>query len=183
MLEFNFHPFPSLETNRLLLREITMDDMEDMFTLRKNMDVLRYLDRHPQQTIAEAQELIKKIIDGVEKNETIGWALCLKENPALIGTVSFHNTYRDHHRAEIGYMIHPDYWRQGFVNEAVVRAIDYGFNIMKLHSIEANVNPNNAGSIALLKKHGFVREAYFKENYFFDGKYLDSEIYSLINHS
>jgi ribosomal-protein-alanine N-acetyltransferase len=53
---------------------------------------------------------------------------------------------------------------------------------MKLHSVEANVNPGNIASASLLKKHGFVKEAYFKENYFFNGNFHDSEIYSLLAH-
>jgi ribosomal-protein-alanine N-acetyltransferase len=58
--------------------------------------------------------------------------------------------------------------------------LDYGFNIMNLHSVEANVNPDNLASIKLLANNGFKREAYFKENYFYNGKFLDTMIYSLL---
>jgi ribosomal-protein-alanine N-acetyltransferase len=52
---------------------------------------------------------------------------------------------------------------------------------MKLHSVEANVNPANNSSIKLLKKNKFVKEAHYKENYFYDGKFLDSAVYSLLS--
>ncbi|MBP6649301.1 MAG: GNAT family N-acetyltransferase, partial [Bacteroidia bacterium] len=76
--------------------------------------------------------------------------------------------------------LHPDYQKQGIMAEALLKVLDYGFKTMKLHSVEANVNPENAGSINLLEKSGFVREAYFRENYYYDGKFLDSAIYSLL---
>jgi ribosomal-protein-alanine N-acetyltransferase len=67
------------------------------------------------------------------------------------------------------------------MQEALLKVINYGFKVINLHSIEANVNPGNAASIKLLEKNKFVREAYFKENYFYNGKFLDTVIYSLLN--
>lgn len=89
---------------------------------------------------------------------------------------------KEHYRAEIGYSLLPDYWSKGYMAEAARCAIDYGFSMLNFHSIEANVNPNNAASIRLLEKMNFVREAYFRENFYYDGKFLDSAIYSLLNH-
>jgi ribosomal-protein-alanine N-acetyltransferase len=66
------------------------------------------------------------------------------------------------------------------MREAVSEVIKYGFTVMRLHSIEANVNPDNKASIKLLEKNCFAREAYFKENYFYNGKFLDTVIYSLL---
>ncbi len=66
------------------------------------------------------------------------------------------------------------------MQEAILTILDYGFKIMKLHSVEANVNPNNAASIKLLERNNFIREAYHKENYYYNGKFLDSAIYSLL---
>ena len=65
----------------------------------------------------------------------------------------------------------------------MVAVLNYGFTVMELHSVEANVNPDNAASISLLEKNHFIREACFKENYYFDGRFLDSAIYSLLSHS
>ena len=88
---------------------------------------------------------------------------------------------KEHYRAEIGYLLHPDYQQKGIMDEALKAVIKYGFETMQLHSIEANVNPANAASMKLLEKNGFVKEAYFKENYFYNGQFLDSVIYSLLN--
>ena len=180
ILELNFSPFPLIETERLTLRAITMEDAADLFELRKDADVMRYLDRDPHRTLEDSKEMIQKIVDGTKNNETIGWGISFKNETQLIGTISYHRIEKEHYRAEIGYILHPKHWRKGIINEAMRAVIRYGFETMKLHSIEANVNPDNIASTNLLKKHGFVREAYFKENYFFNGKFIDTEIYSLL---
>ena len=66
------------------------------------------------------------------------------------------------------------------MQEPITVVLEYGFNVMKLHSVEALVNPNNIASIRLLEKNGFIREAYFKENYFYNGRFLDTAVYSLL---
>lgn len=74
----------------------------------------------------------------------------------------------------------PEFWGNGFMHESLIKVIDFGFNKLSLHSIEANVNPANVSSITLLEKLKFKREAYFKEDYLFNGKFLDTSIYSLL---
>ena len=66
------------------------------------------------------------------------------------------------------------------MDEALKAVLHYGFYTMKLHSVEANIDPENATSKKLLERNGFIREAYYKENYFFEGKFIDSAIYSLL---
>lgn len=87
----------------------------------------------------------------------------------------------EHYRAEIGYMLLPEYHRKGIASEAVKEVVKYGFDVMKLHSIEAVLDPENHGSAKVLEKNGFVKEAHFKENGFFEGRFLDTVIYSILN--
>lgn len=181
MLELNFLPFPTLETEGLILRKVTMADSQDVLTLRGDIDAMRYIGKPISTTFDEARDLITRIQDGLENNTAIGWAISLKNNPQLIGTIGFHQIDKHHHRAEIGYMLLPKFWNKGLMSEAITKVIDYGFNTMKLHSIQANIDPNNKVSAAILKKFNFVSEAYFKENFFFNGKFMDSEIVSLLN--
>jgi ribosomal-protein-alanine N-acetyltransferase len=91
------------------------------------------------------------------------------------------NIEKENHRAEIGYALHPAHQGQGLMQEAMTKVLDYGFTQLKLHSVEANVNPDNLTSIKLLEKNNFVREGYFKESFYYNGKYLDAAIYSLLN--
>ncbi|MEO5643244.1 MAG: GNAT family N-acetyltransferase [Bacteroidia bacterium] len=181
MLEFNFSPFPVIQTERLTLREITRDDATAFFELRSHPEVIKYLDRFPPKDIEEIHAFLERIFSGISSNQSIAWAISLKGKNEMIGTVSFHATQPEHHRAEIGYQLFADYWRKGIMSEAVKAAIDYGFNTMKLHSIEAQTSPENEASIGLLKKMGFVQEAYYKENFYFDGKFHDTPVFSLLN--
>jgi ribosomal-protein-alanine N-acetyltransferase len=180
MQNLSFTPFPFIKTQRLLLRQIKHSDLNEIFFLRSEERVLKYLDRPMAKTTADAYEFIQKAIDSEKNNEGITWAITLKNEDKLIGTIGFWRIQKEHYRAEVGYILHPDYWGKGLMQEALSEVIKYGFSIMKLHSIEANVNPENTASIKLLEGNGFKREAYYKDNYFFNGKFIDTAIYSLI---
>ncbi|MFT3908469.1 MAG: GNAT family protein [Ferruginibacter sp.] len=182
MLSIDFSPFPVLETSRLLLRCITLEDAPQLFLLRSDPKIMEWLDREPFKTIDEATAFIQeKVLNSIEKNDGILWVIELKEQPGkLIGTTGFWRLDKEHYRAEIGYMLHSDYWQKGIMKEAVNISIDWAFTKTEIHSIEANINPGNGPSEALLKSVGFVQEAYFKENYYFNGAFKDSVIYSLV---
>ena len=108
------------------------------------------------------------------------WALTLKNDPKLIGTICFWNIKKEDFRAETGFVILNEYQGRGLMQEALTAVLEYGFKIMKLHSIEAVISPKNIASTKLIEKCGFVKEAHFKENYFFDGRFSDTVVYSLV---
>jgi ribosomal-protein-alanine N-acetyltransferase len=180
MIEINFHPFPVLHTERLTLREITDNDTMDMWQLRSNEVVMKYIDRPPAKTESEALQHIRSITTALEKNEGISWGIGFKNDRKLIGAIGFWRMQKEHYRAEIGYMLHPDHHRQGIMQEAMEAVLGYGFDTMQLHSVEANINPLNIASAKILEKNKFQLEAHFRENYFYDGAFLDSHIYSLL---
>ena len=180
MLQFNFKPFPILETDRLIMREFHKKDATALFLLRSNKQAMQFIDKPLAASLDEMKPFIKMVNKKTKNNETISWAITLKPSNELIGTISFHRTEPENHRAEIGYMIMPEHWKKGILSEALPVVINYGFTKMKLHSIEANINPNNSISRKLLEKFKFKKEAYFKENYFYNGKFLDTEILSLL---
>jgi ribosomal-protein-alanine N-acetyltransferase len=183
MLNLNFTPFPVIHTERLVLREITDEDLPEVFFQRSDPQMMKYVDRAPARSLEDAAEFLGRLKAALLANEGITWGITLKDEPKLIGNIGIWRIEKEHHRAEIGYALHPGHQSKGYASEALKAILHYGFHTMKLHSMEANVNPDNAASIKLLERNNFIREAYFKENYFFDGKYLDSAIYSLLNHS
>lgn len=184
MLQLQFDPFPQLETDRLVLRNLTLADAPELFYLRSNKEVMRYIDREPQKTVEETEIFINLLLDTQQKNEAVLWVIALKENPAvMIGNIGYWRMAKEHYRAEIGYMLHHDFWQKGIMKEVIKPVIEYGFTSMMLHSIEANINPANAASQVLLEHTGFVREGYFKENYFFNGVFSDSAVYSLLSNT
>ena len=180
MLELNFEPFPVLITNRLFLRQMLRQDAEDLFVLRSDPRVMKYIDRPMARSIDDTLELVKKNEDALAKNEGVNWAITLKENSRLIGTIGFWRIMPEQHRAEIGYAMMPEYHGKGIMQEALSAVLNYGFNAMQIHSVEANINPANEASKKFLEKNKFIQEAYFRENFYYNGQFLDSAIFSLL---
>ena len=175
-----FIDFPKLETKRLYLMEFVKSDAEELFKMRSDDRVLKYLDRDPHKTVEESELMIEKMIYNYTSKAGINWIIRKKDTLDVIGYIGYWRLIRGNLRAEIGYAMKPEYWGNGYMQEVLTKVIEFGFNQFCLHSIEGNVNPNNLSSIKLLEKFGFKREAYFKEDYFYNGKFLDSAIYSLL---
>lgn len=181
MLVLNFDPFPVLETERLVLRKFTPEDAADVYNLRSNEEAMKYIGKSLLRSVEEAEKLIAFYLKNITENANITWGISLKVGGnGLIGTIGYHTIDKDHYRAEIGYMIHPDLWGRGYMDEAISALLQCGFNDLGFHSIEAKVNPENEKSCKILLKHGFVKEAHFKENFCFQGKFQDTAIYSLV---
>ena len=143
---------------------------------------MRYIGKPVLKSISEAEELIKNYQEVISAKNGITWGITLKsENTGLIGSIGFHRLEKQNYRAEIGYMLHPDQWKKGFMFEAIEKVLAYGFDELGLHSVEARINPENRNSAHILVKNGFVKEGYFKESFCFAGVFYDSEVYSLVN--
>jgi [ribosomal protein S5]-alanine N-acetyltransferase len=181
MLNISFAEFPNLSTDRLLLRQIDPQDADAIFALRTNEEVMRYIHRPRPASLVDVLELIQQIHNNFTSNQGISWGICAREGEAYIGTIGLWRIDKPNHRAEIGYLLNPLSQGKGLMHEAIRAVTQYGFRELNLHSIEANVHPLNTASRRLLEKSGFVQEAHFRENYFFEGSFLDSIVYSLLN--
>lgn len=181
MLKVDFNPFPEIRTERLLLRRLKKEDVGQIFEMRSNEHVMKFIGKNLVTSIDEAMDFYNLVNNCLDNNEGVTWAITLIEFPErMIGTIGFWHLILENYRAEIGYMFLPDYWKKGLGKEALLKIIGYGFNEMKLHSIEARINPQNIASALLLKNTGFVKEAYFKEDFYFNGAFDDTEVYSLL---
>ena len=180
MLEINFHPFKNLETERLLLRRVAATDVNEILELRSNPETMKFIPRPLVTNKEEALEHFRLIDDKIEKNEGINWAITLKGTTKLIGIIGHYRLQPENHRCEIGYMILPQYNGEGIVTEAIKVVLQYGFEDLNMHSIEAVIDPENYASERVLQKNGFVKEAHFLENELYEGKFCDTVIYSLL---
>ncbi|MFH7011409.1 GNAT family N-acetyltransferase [Flavobacterium sp. FlaQc-52] len=181
MLEFNFTPFPVIETERLVLRRINNDDANEVFELRSNPETMKFIPRPLVKDTEDALEHIAMMEDKIVTNVGINWGITLKDSSKLLGIIGYYRLQPENYRAEIGYMLAPEYHGKGIIPEAVNRLIRYGFDDLKLHSIEAIIDPENFASEKVLHKCGFVKEAHLKEAEFYDGRFLDKVIYSLLD--
>ena len=105
--------FQSLSSKRLILRKPAVDDAREVFDLRSNEQVNQYLDRQVPTSIEDAVTFIEKILAVINKNQGCYWAICLKENPRLVGTICYFDFSSDQTAAEIGYELHPFYQHKG----------------------------------------------------------------------
>lgn len=181
MLQVSFNPFPILKSERLLLRPVTPADVEEVFAIRSDPETMKYIPRPLAKTKQDALDHIEMVSKGVEENEFINWGITLKGDDKLIGMICLLRMQLNNFRTEIGYILHPYFHGQGIMSEALPVIIDYAFNILNFHSLEAVIDPRNTASEKLLLKYQFVKEAHLKENEFYDGEFLDTVIYTKLN--
>lgn len=157
MIDVNFIPFPLLETERFSLRPLYMEDDKDLFTLRSDKSVNQYIGRTPPQSIEEVREFINKILDNIQKGYSILWAVCPKGSDRLSGTICLWNIVPDEAKAEIGYELLPEHWGKGIMQEVIPVVLQFGFEKMRLETIDAVLDEQNVKSVRLTEKFGFVK--------------------------
>ena len=180
MLQFNFAPFPVLETENLILRQISSNDDDEVFALRSNPETMKFIPRPLAETIEDAQKFITDCNASIEKNDLINWAITSKKEDKLIGMIGFFRMQPENFRGEVGYILNPNFHGKGIMKEALDKALQFGFQTLNFHSIEAVIDPRNTASENLLIKADFKKEAHFKENFFYNNEFLDTVIYSLL---
>lgn len=178
MLCLDLTHIPKLHTPRLYLRELVDADGPALFELRSEPRVMRYIPKPLNTRTEEAYALIREFHLASRRGESIMWGITVQGAPKVVGYIGFWRFLPVHHRAELGYALHPDLWGQGLMSEAVAATLHHGFHGLGLHSVEATVSPDNQASIRVLERNGFVLEAHFKENFRHDGVFLDSLVYS-----
>jgi ribosomal-protein-alanine N-acetyltransferase len=159
MLELNFNPFPILLTERLILRRLTIKDAKEIFALRSDVEVNKYLDRPKANITEDAINFINKITNGINNNEWIYWAITLRNDGKFVGTICLWNISQENDSAEIGYELFPEFQGRGLMKEAVDKVTEFGFQKMGIQTIEAYSHPDNENSTKLLAKHGFTKQA------------------------
>ena len=171
-------PFPLLKTERLSLRKFTENDLDFLYSLRSDKTVTDNAGIKIHESLSETEELLNKIISSYTTGGDIWWILCLKQDQTPIGDAGIWNIQKEHLKGELGYMLKPDYFRKGYMTEVLKVIIDFGFNKLSLHRLEAYIDSCNISSINLLKKFGFEQEAFLREDYIFNGNFRNSVIMS-----
>jgi ribosomal-protein-alanine N-acetyltransferase len=147
--------FTELETARMLLKNISVEDRDFIYAQFSDDEVNRYLfDEEPVQTIAEADDIIGGFT-GPEPRDRHRWVLVRKDDGAKMGTCGFHFWKEAEGTAEVGYDLFPDFWGHGYMTEAMQAAIRFAAEHMHLRRIDAEIYPDNLKSVALAEKLGF----------------------------
>jgi len=172
---------PKLETERLILKELTRDDSKALFEHWSNEEVTKFMNIEPFSTVAEVISMIDLLNNLFEKDEAIRWGIFKKDTKELIGTCGFNSGLgEENFIGEIGYELGRKFWGKGFMKEALNVVIRYGFNTLNLNRIEAYVMLNNEKSSKLLEQLGFHREGILREYGCYKGRFWDEYIFSLL---
>ncbi len=157
MVNINFTPFPILTTERLTLRPLSIDDQQDIFALRSDAEINKYLGRAPSQTIEDAINFINKINDNIQKNNSIYWVITLTKTKIFVGTICLFDFSAEKNSCEIGYELMTKFQNQGIMKEAVAEVITYTFETLQFQKIVAFTHNENQHSTKLLKKFNFLQ--------------------------
>jgi len=153
---FDFKDFPVLQSSRLLFRSLSVDNAEDIYELRLNEDVIKYIDRKPPKDIEAAKTFIDYVNTGFIKQKFIFWGIRLSSNDRLIGTASLWHFTDDKTEAEVGYELHPSHWGKGYAHEALKEITNFSREVLKLKKMEAFTHHENVASRHVLVKNKFV---------------------------
>jgi ribosomal-protein-alanine N-acetyltransferase len=176
--------FPILNTERLLLREFREADAQAVFDIYSQERAVRYLNSDIMYSLAEAAEKVDIRMDMFKNRRGIRWAITLADQQdAVIGSCGFYDLNRHWFSCEVGFEIHPRYWRRGLMTEALEAAIAFAYSdrfFFQMNRIQALTYLNNQASIGLLRKLGFREEGIRREYGYWKDRFHDLRCFSLL---
>jgi RimJ/RimL family protein N-acetyltransferase len=171
-----------LTTPRLQIRPIRIDDKEALYKYRSDFETCQYLSLVPEN-VEDVADFISETSTEINIQGTWFQVVLIEQTyDKVIGDIGLHFLDSDtqNQQVEIGYTLDKEYRGKGYANEALTAVINYLFSHLNKHRIIASVDPTNEGSIKLIERLGFRKEAHFKESLFFHGKWVDDVIYAVL---
>lgn len=175
-----FADLPTLASDRLVMQKMTEADVDDMYAYTSDADLLAHLPLNVTPTRAEAQAAIRGFLDMYHARRVAPWGITIRESGRHIGICGFESWNPVTDRAEIGFLVAREFWRQGYASEAARRVMRFGFEKMNLNRVEARVKPDNEPSRLLLRKLGMKYEGLMREHSWWRGEYHDLELYAIL---
>ena len=171
-----------IESIRLILTEVTWDDIEDIHTLHSIPEVDEFNTLGIPKNIAETRDVMRPIIkeQNSEDRKQISWSIAIKEPYEFIGIAGMNLSAKKYSRGEIYYKLLPKHWGQGFATEVSKVLIKFGFEDLKLHIVGAGVATNNLQSIKVLEKSGMTREGLRRKVLPIRGGWVDNFEYAIL---
>ncbi|GGH86572.1 ribosomal-protein-alanine N-acetyltransferase [Pullulanibacillus pueri] len=171
---------PTLETERLILRKLTLNDVEDLFAYASKPQVSRYVPWDVHKSIEDSQHFLESITNAYKEKGKLTWAIELKSEGKMIGTIDYVNWSPDHFKAEIAYVLSHHYWGRGMTTEASQKLLEYGFGTLGLNRVEGRIMLENKQSQRVLEKLGMTFEGVARQTLFIKGKFIDIANYALL---
>ena len=176
-----FADLPELETQRLLLRRMRLDDARAMFAYASDPEVTRYVLWDTHASVEDSEAFLRFAVEGYRAGDFGGWGVVLKDSGEFVGTCGLDAGYApEHARAEIGYVLAREHWGRGLAPEAVRAVIRFGFGRLGLNRLEARCIAENTASARVMQKAGMTREGTLREREHIKGQFRDMELYSIL---
>lgn len=157
MIHLNFNPFPVLTTERLVLREMSMDDTEPYFIIRADEEMNKYIPNPRPKNLEETQAIIERMQSYARDNKSVAWTIADKATNQMLGSMCLWTMQGNDDGWEVGYAILTEHQNKGLMSEALQATVKYGFEVMNLPMIHAYTHKDNASSRRMLEKNGFTR--------------------------
>ena len=171
---------PTLETERLILRKMTLEDVEAIFAYSSDPEVSRYTLWDTHRSIEDSRAFLELEVSKRERGGEPDWGIVYKGDHRLVGTCGIISWEPHHARAEIGYALSREYWGQDLMPEAARAMIRFGFERMSLNRIEARCIAENAASARVMEKAGMTHEGTLRQRELIKGAYRDIEVYAIL---
>lgn len=169
-----------LETKRLIIRPIRIEDKSELFEYRSDRETNKYQSWIPT-TLSDAETFIEKISKNINEPKTwFQFIIIEKESQKIIGDLGVHFFDNENKQAEIGCTLNKCFQNKGYATESIKSVIGFLFKELKKHRIITSIDPNNINSIRLVERIGFRKEAHFVESLFVNEKWVDDLIYAMI---
>ena len=177
-----FPPIGTIAISNLILRPITLKDLPDYYELCSDEEVMRTWGTPHHRSLDDTRRLIFFLQESYRAEQMVRWAITEKGSDEMVGDVGFWRFVKERCRAEIGAKLKPKYWNRGFMSDGLSAVIQFGFEKMGLHTVEANVDPLNRAALRLVEKVGFVREGVVREHSYniFENKFKDTALFSVV---
>ena len=176
----HYADFETLETPRLTLRKIRMEDIYEYYErLYGDGDVCRYMLFDPHQDIGESLASLQKVLDRYEAGKFYRWGIALKEDDSLIGNIELLRFDEKENSCSFAYMLGCKYWNQGYATEALKAAMEFAFTKMGIQKIRVDHMSGNGASGAVMRKVGMTHVGTETGKYTKHGITRDAEIYEI----
>jgi len=176
-----FATLPTLRTERLLLRRVTMRDVQDIYEVSSDPRVSRYVMWHAHASLLDSREYIRGIQRNYRMDRPSPWAIELVEEGKLIGTIGYVSMNREHRSAEVGYSLGHAHWNQGYATEALREVMTFSFEQLELHRIEAQHDIRNPASGRVMEKAGMTKEGTLRDRLMNKGEFITVDLYAALS--
>lgn len=171
---------PILETDRLLLRGFSVNDLNDIFEYASDSDVNTFMPWDTHKSIGETKEFLEKSKETFEKSDNIDWGIELKNEKKIVGGITIRKWNNENLCGDIGYALSKKYWNMGIMTEALKIVIQFGFEKLCVNRIEAHCDENNIASYKVMEKAGMKYEGTLREKVFVKNKFVNMRFYSIL---